>query len=897
MLRGRNSEIALVERWLEGIRAGSGGALHLEGDAGVGKTAILEWTATRAVDLGLRILTMTGHQEESGIAWGGLSQLVMPDLQTFRHFDERPRDTLMRTMRLGDRGSVDDVSVGMSVLYLLTFSDQPTVVIVDDLQWLDEATVALLRFVCRRLEATGVGVISAGHLGTRTTRHAPVVLEPLMVEDLCAIARDRGVALAVAEVLADHALGLPLVLEQMIASLDSAQLTGQRPLPEPVADLGRVDEALLERVASLDLETREVLAAAVFAPYHSIGELADLLGVTAIDETLGPAITAQVIDGDIVTAAQALVVRHPSVRTAVIRALDDGQRRRLHALLATRADLAHRGWHLAAAASGPDDTAARALDALADDAEARGAHLVALRARQTAVEIAESPDDERVLAAARAAVAARLPTVASTLLADRCGAPAEAIRAEVAWISGAVAEARDRWSAVADDDEADETLALQCRQRAALAAFRMYDLPGVFAMTRRSVDGGHDSRIVDDDPLLDLIDCGASEIAGRCESGERLHALATGLIDQEPEVSVIAVLAEVVALALARTGRNVELAEVSDRIEQLAAENAAQVVPALLIARAVHQSRSDVLGGVALAREAIGMAEQWEVNEHRPFALAIAAVCEATAGLAAAAESSAAVRAFGVPVAVAVADYADALTAMGNSDYAAAAALLVPLHDAHRCDPSIGFHWHQELVEVALRLDDRDLAERVNADLQRLATTTRNEGVHAAVARVAALLAETRSDADQMFAEAIARFEGHGYLVTGARARLDWAERLRRDRRRSSARTQIEIAHRVLVTAGARPWAERCAREAEVLGLCPLEMSSNTSSVLTPRELQVARWLVAGMTFKQIGERLFLSPRTAEAHGQAIYRKLSVRGRAELARLGQGDPTLSAAPN
>lgn len=898
MLRGRGSVVTLVERWLEGIRAGAGGALHLEGVPGVGKTAILEWTAARATDLDLRVLTVTGDQEESGIAWGGLSQLVTPNLQALPQFDERPRNTLMRTMRLGDDGQVDDVSVGMSVLYLLTFTDQPTVVIVDDLQWLDQATAGVLRFVCRRLEATGVGVISAGHPGTRTTRNAPVVIETLTVDDLRAIARDRGVAVAVADVLAENAAGLPLVLEQMIASLDTAQLTGERPLPEPVSELGRVDETLFDRITALAPSTRAFLAAAVLAPYRSVDELAELLEVSAIDDILDPASAAQLVDREAGTDAEPLVFRHPSVRTAATRAIDESERRRLQTLLARSADIAYAGWHLAAAAAGPDDDAAHALDALADDAEARGAHLVALRARQTAIDVAATPDDGRVLAAARAAVAARLPAVATSLLGNAADdAATEAIRAEIAWIGGAVGEARDRWSTVADDPNADPALAMRCRRRAALAAFRMYDGPGVFSMTRAIPHLDPESTVIDDDPILGLIDCGAAAIAGRPGASGRLNALAADLVSGEPDAITVGLLAEVVALALARTGRNEELATFSERIDQLAAENAASVVPALLIARSAYRSRSDLLGGAALAREALGLAEEWQINEHRPFALAIAAVCEATAGLPTAAESSAGIRAYAIPVAVAVADYADALVHLGRGEYAEAAALLVPLHDAHPTDISIGFLWHQDLVEVALRLEDRSLAERVSADLQTMATRTDNPWVHAAVPRVAALLADDRADTDRLFAEAIELFERDGYLITGARARLDWAERLRRDRQRSAARAQIEAARQTLTAAGARPWAERCEREAEVLGLSPLETAAIASSVLTPRELQVARWLVAGMTFKQIGARLFLSPRTAEAHGQTIYRKLRVRGRAELAQLAQSDPSLSSPPS
>jgi predicted ATPase len=311
MLHGRDAVISMVRRWLDGVGKGAGGAIHLVGVAGVGKSATLTWAAEQAESRRMRVLRVSGHPEESNVAWSGLSQIVTPFLATLDQFDERPRQVLLRTLRLGDDGEVDDVSIGMAVLLMLTRSDESVTVVIDDVQWLDPESLRVLSFVARRLNATGVGFLSAGHPGTAIIGQR-VDLDALDQAALRAIARDRGVAAAVAEVLAEQAEGLPLVLDQIIAGLDADQRSGRRPLPEPIAEIARVDLALAGRISSLPTDARAVLAAAALAPWADVETIAELLGIDGSDAAIAPP-----VDRGLVTLTDGrLVFAHPTVRTA-----------------------------------------------------------------------------------------------------------------------------------------------------------------------------------------------------------------------------------------------------------------------------------------------------------------------------------------------------------------------------------------------------------------------------------------------------------------------------------------------------------------------------------------------------------------------------------------------------
>ncbi len=218
----------------------------------------------------------------------------------------------------------------------------------------------------------------------------------------------------------------------------------------------------------------------------------------------------------------------------------------------------------------------------------------------------------------------------------------------------------------------------------------------------------------------------------------------------------------------------------------------------------------------------------------------------------------------------------------------AALAALQPLIDSPTTRESVD-PWQHDLVEAyALTGRGRD----ARAELDRLTVNPWLAGVwrDGVVKRLEAMLTDDLDDAEQLVHEAVRLLDGHPSLDS-ARCELWWGERLRRRRRRSEARVYLERARARFVAVGATAWLDRCDRELAAMGTRS-EGRRTSDVVLTPRELQIARAIVSGLTLGQAGAQLFISARTVETHLAAVYRKLQVRNRAELAALAACDSSL-----
>src|SRR6202050_4208071 len=415
MLRGRRAECGVLDGLLEGVRGGRSAALVVRGEAGVGKTALLDYAVESAPDL--MSVRAAGVEAEMELAFAGLHQLCGPMLDRLGGLAGPQRDALRIAFGLEEGPAPDRFLVGLAVLSLLSEAagDRPLVCVVDDVQWLDRVSVQVLAFAARRLLAEAVLVIFAAREPGADLHGLP----ELMVEGLRhADAREllgSVVRWPLDEQVADRIVaetrGNPLALLELPRGRSPAELAGGFGLPEVLPLPGRIRENFLRRVEKLPEPTRLLLAVAAADPTgdpalvrRAAGRLG--LGVEVAEQAEETGLL------DIGGIGGQVVFRHPLMRSAAYQAGRRGDRRKVHAALAevtdAQTDPDRRAWHLAQAMSGPDEGVAAELERSAGRAQARGGLAAAAAFLERSVVLTADParHAERVLAAAQASMQA-----------------------------------------------------------------------------------------------------------------------------------------------------------------------------------------------------------------------------------------------------------------------------------------------------------------------------------------------------------------------------------------------------------------------------------------------------------------------------------------------------------
>ncbi|MGB6582924.1 MAG: AAA family ATPase, partial [Streptosporangiaceae bacterium] len=376
-LRGRRRECEVLDRLVAGARAGQSGVLVVRGEAGIGKTALLEFVVQRAADC--RIARATGVESEMELAFAGLHQLCAPMLDRLDHLPGPQRDALGTAFGLSAGGAPDRFLVGLAVLSLLAdvAEAQPLVCLVDDAQWLDQASAQTLAFVARRLLAEPVALVFAVRAGGQDQRlgglpelpvrglddaHARALLEAALRGPLDEAVRDRIVA---------ESRGNPLALVELPRSLTPAELAGGFGLPGMVPLSSLIEQGFLRRLEPLPARARQLLLTAAAEPVGDVTLLlraAERLGI-------GPDAAAAAETAGLIEIAARVRFRHPLVRSAAYRLASVQDRQDVHAALAEvtdpELDPDRRAWHRAHAAAGPDEDVAAELERSAGRAQAR----------------------------------------------------------------------------------------------------------------------------------------------------------------------------------------------------------------------------------------------------------------------------------------------------------------------------------------------------------------------------------------------------------------------------------------------------------------------------------------------------------------------------------------------
>ena len=903
-LLGRRSECAALDELVASVRAGASRALALRGEAGVGKSALLEYLLRRAS--GCATARAAGVESEMELAFAAVHQLCAPFVDRLEHLPGPQREALGTAFGLRDGDAPDRFLVGLASLSLLSdvAEERPLICVLDDAQWLDAASAQALRFVSRRLGAESVGLVFAvresngeRHLegmaelvvGGLDDRDARELLAAVITGPLDRRVRDR---------IIEETRGNPLALLELPRGRSPAELAGGFGLdggPDNSNPPARIEASFRERLAPLPPATLLLLLVAAAEPVGDpllVWKAAAALGLDA--GAAAPATATGLVE----LGAQ-VRFGHPLVRSAVYKAAAPADRQRVHRALgeATDADVDpdRRAWHRAQATDGLDEDVAAELEESAGRARARGGLAAGAAFYERAAELTPDPQRraQRAMAAARSKHQAGASETALRLLAMAEAGPLEEfdraramlLHAQITFATTRGADAPPLLLAAAKRLEPlDPTLARETYLEAFAAALS----------ADRLVRGG-DAREVaaavlaaDWEPSSRACDLLLYGLALRAAEGcsaaastlkQALRAFRDEPLSEDDELRWLWL-----ACYIARyvgddeawdelTARQVELARragafallpvaLDDRfsVELLAGRIAVATSLAAEIDAVLEATGSHLVprSGIALASWRGQGAEAQALTEARRKD-----VLRRGEGIwLAAADWGAAVRYNGLG------RYDDALAAIERAAEDRRALIL-------------SMWVLSEFVEAAVRSGKTERAAGALARLAEIAEANGTDwalGLHAVRA---AMLAEGAT-AEPLYREAIERLSRTRIRIALARAHLLYGEWLRRENRRVDAREQLRVAFDMLTEMGNEPFAERARRELLATGETVRKRTVETLDDLTPQETQIGRMAADGFTNPEIGAQLFLSPRTVEWHLRKVFGKLGIRSRREL---------------
>jgi DNA-binding CsgD family transcriptional regulator len=910
VLIGRADECERIDALLERARLGTSGALVLRGEAGIGKTALLDYAAEQA--RGMTVVRALGVESEAELEFSGLLEVCRPLLDRLQDIPEHQAEGLRGALGLGPAGVDDRFTIGAATLSLVAAAAEanPLLVIVDDAHWLDRSSQDALLFATKRLEADRVVLLYAVREGEERSFAPPGIdsitlggLEREAAAGLLARNGEIGVAVDVAERLHAATGGNPLALIELPRLLSAEQLAGNAPLEDPLPAGSSVERSFAGRLDALPESSRRALLVAAVSVSNAVEAIMPALGAMELDgSALEPA-----EDAGLVRVADGRVeFRHPLVRSTVYHTAAPSERRFVHRTFAQAlADDAHaeeRAWHLAAAALEPDEGIAAALDLAAQHARERGGYSAAAAAYERAARL--TPDeDRRLLRLCEAAETAweagqteravrlleqalascREPRLRSRLLHLR--GHIEHLRGPVLIAHGILIEAAELVEPVDPRravgvlvDAVEAALYGGEPGRALDAARRARELAPVdgsaedvladLVLGESLVDfGGFDDAV----PLVEHA-VAVLERSGSLRDNPRYLARAAivlGMIERPAQARELfartlalarergAVVAAVYALeGIAwndmRTGRWREAYAAASDTQKLASQTDQSSLTTQFLCELawIDAAQGNEDACRAHADEALKLAEARELCGVRWFAEAALALLD-----------------------VGMNRLADAVPALER---------IARDQIEHEYRERDGSPW-PELIEAYVRLGRDDDARAALDQFLSFGLQASPRWGAGIAARCRGLLADD-DKFDSHFEEALELHRAVSDVFALGRSELCFGERLRRAGRRVEAREHLVEALETFERLDAEPWAERARRELRASGETLRRRKSWEEEELTPQELQIALQVADGKSNKEVGAALFLSHKTIEFHLSRVYRKLNMSSRAELIR-------------
>ncbi|MFI8193621.1 AAA family ATPase [Streptomyces sp. NPDC085946] len=904
LVLGRDREVSRIARLVDAARGPGPKVLVLAGEPGAGKSTLVDWAAARAGADGLRVLRVRGSEGEEDLAFAGVHQLLRPVLAGAERLPPPQRDALRGAFGTAEADPArppDQLLIRLGVLTLLSeaAAGQPLLIAVDDAQWLDVGSLDVLAFVARRLDGEPAVLLLAARedaVPARFDRDFPHLTAGPLERAAAGLLLDaqpcppRGRARA--QILR-QASGNPLALIELSRAF-AREPDGHDPGPADSLPLtARLEHLFAAGLSALPEETRRVLLLAAAA---GTARLSDVL--PAAPDVDGAHVWRPAERAGLVRVEGGRVrLRHPLVRSAVYRAASFAERRAAH--LALAATLGHepdrRARHLAAAALGPDAEVAGALADSAQRSMRRGGHAAAAAALERAAELTAEPElrARRLLAAAESAMYAGHPQWVGEItsrvdpLTDDPRLLAEAsLRA--GWALAVTLRHDDSLGFLLRVAETmapqAPALALDALGTAATPAYNSGD-PFYRAELRRI-----DALVAapdEDGPDRLWLTAVRDPFTARAWLLPRLARAAGAL----PEDSLAAfVVLGATAWILDETDRAVRL--YGRAVDHLRRAATAGTNATLTQALALAQFESGAWAAArTTAEDALWMATETGADNVTVGARLLQATLCAARGEHAAARARASDAVRGVDLRASRSLYvrhrhALGMAALARGDHRAAYEELrraftrdfepVPVH--YHASP----YYLADLAAAAVRAGQEADARAVLHAAGRTLGDSRSARLDAVVHRAAALLSDEDDVAERHFRAATGP-DGTPWPFEYALAHLDFGEWLRRRRRTAEARPLLGTALGIFERLDARPWLERAAAELRAAGVATAPAPAPWAVAgLTPQEMRIARLAAQGLTNRDIGARLYLSPRTVGFHLHKIFPKLGITGRAQL---------------
>ncbi len=911
MLRGRELECARLDGLLDAARSGLSSALLIRGDPGVGKSALLNYALDRAT--GMTAVVTRGIESESELPFAGLGDIVHPLRSALTRIPPVQEAVLAGAVAIGPPTGGDRFAVYAATLSLLASAAEsnPLLVVVDDIQWLDTGSAEALLFAARRMSSDSVLLLVALRAGEPTTLDLSglPILETTGLSEFASVQvlgdrPDAPVAPRVAVALHIATQGNPLALIEVPNLLSEAQRAGVEALPDPLPSGPRLEHAFLRRVAALPAETRSAL---LLAAASDSTDVAPIRQAMELNEIAANALEAAESAGLITVDGADLRFSHPLIRSAVYQSASPVDRRDAHRAIAqvlkAEPTAGRRAWHLAAAADKPDESVAKGLEETASRSMARSGYAASAKAFARAARLTpEAGDRARRLERAAHAfhlgglheAALRCLDEATPLVSgDRGHSEIQRMRAVIEmWVRAPMA-AHELLLAEAERVlPNDPPAAAELMAEAVGPCFMAGQVSLGLATAKRAY--ALTELASSEKPLLVCVMlAGAMINSGDCIAAEQLLneslGRAAGAGAEAARTSATTLLACLIDVERYEEARQF----IAGALTNARSAGAIALLPYLLAVLTEIEFRTgNWSAAYASGTESVRLANETGQLSESSYSLACLARVEAAQGrdadckehVRAALEIA---RSHGTGSIFAYAGTALGALELGRGRPGAA---LVHLEEVARFTQARGLgepnvvQWQGDLIESLARAGKTGEAFSALELLEKQAKHTERIWALATAARCRGFMTdEPHFESHFIRALAFHRLKPAPFEI--ARTELCYGETLRRHRRRIEARQRLREALFVFERLGAEPWANRARVELAATGERSRKRDVAASRHLTPQELQIALAVAGGATNREAAAHLFLSPKTVEAHLSAVYAKLGVRSRSELANV------------